>query len=345
MPLSLYAGPMKMGKTYEVVSSVMIPAYQRGRDIVTNVRGVNPKYWEDNITPAPGCSLGTITVVDNEYLQDETIYPQFDKNDVRDVGKMPLGALVVIDEAYNVFGTDRGMITSRMLKWVMMHGHFTNDKGVCADVVMVSQDLSLLAPKIRNVAESVFWVRNLRFIASFFGNRYRVTTYSSWRMREILNRSVRKYSKDIFAFYKSTSHEGGASSIASTDKNASALKPWHLAIVAAAVGLFFYGGLNPFAPLMRKPAEAQALTASGEKADCSGSGIIFDLTKRKALVDGEWQDAKYAPISSDGRVGWDVGRCVFRFGVGARDRSGPPGDGGGRGGEIVRSASASLFGG
>jgi zona occludens toxin len=40
MPINAYVGLMGSGKSYEVVSSVIVPAVSQGRRVVTNVEGL-----------------------------------------------------------------------------------------------------------------------------------------------------------------------------------------------------------------------------------------------------------------------------------------------------------------
>lgn len=37
MPINIYTGLMRSGKSYEVVSEVIVPAIRKGRRVVTNV--------------------------------------------------------------------------------------------------------------------------------------------------------------------------------------------------------------------------------------------------------------------------------------------------------------------
>lgn len=316
MPLTLYAGPPRMGKTFEVVNHVMVPAYRAGRHIVTNIRGIDPDYWAATLSPSrKGEQLGTITVVDDEFLASEAVYPAYSKNAVIQPGAIPSGSLVIIDEAYAVFGTEKGMVTGRMLKWVMTHGQFTDDEGNCTDIVMVAQDLMLLAPKIRSVAESVYWVRNLRFIHAGLKKRYRVTGYPSWRMTgQPLGRVQKSYSDDGFKLYKSTSHATGKGNLVQTYKGSTAFSPMLIGALILSVLAALYGGWNTYQFLWGTPAVAAAVPGQAQKPDCNRSGVLLDIDARKALVNGEWRNATIAPVSLDGRVGWDVGSCVFRFG-------------------------------
>lgn len=336
MPLTFYTGPMKMGKSYEIVRKVMVPAFCSGRTIVTNVRGVDQALWESRLSPDKGCEFGKIIVVDDEFFLDDTVYPVFSKNMIMDAGRIPGGALVVIDEAYNVFGSGnrdpefegqkpQKMVTPRMVKWVLMHAHSTDDKGRCADIVMVAHDLALLAPRIRTVSETVFAVRNMRFLHGAFASKYRVIAYSSWRctVTSQLSREIKKYDPEIFKLYKASDSKAGATTL--FKGAAVAMSNKFLFLGAACIAMMIYGSYGTYQSLFgSKEAAAAPIDeiARAQKPDCSGSGVLLDLSGRRALVKGVWQNATIAPVSLDGRVGWDVGSCVFRFGGGT---------GGGRG--------------
>ena len=42
MAINAYTGLMGSGKSYEVVSSIILPAVRSGRRVVTNIDGINP---------------------------------------------------------------------------------------------------------------------------------------------------------------------------------------------------------------------------------------------------------------------------------------------------------------
>lgn len=41
MPINVYTGLMRSGKSYEVVSEVIVPPIRAGRNVVTNVDGIS----------------------------------------------------------------------------------------------------------------------------------------------------------------------------------------------------------------------------------------------------------------------------------------------------------------
>ncbi|WP_313808831.1 zonular occludens toxin domain-containing protein [Sphingobium sp.] len=314
MALSLYLGPPGSGKTYEAIRSVAIPAYRDGRHIITNIKGVTPDHWEANIEPNKGKKCGSITVVDDEFFQDEKSYPLMTKDKAIAPGLIPNGALVIIDEAYNIFPpSPKEAVTKRMIEWVRTHRHFVSDDGIASDVVLISQDVMSIHPRVRSVGEFFTAIRNLRFLG--ISTRYRITVFTSWRMNAAskLGQTFRRYDVSIFSYYKSFQTEGTAK-VVLTDSSQKAIKWWHYVFVGACAVGIVWGGLRTSEKVFGTDVSIKDASAvSMLKPDCAGSGILFDLTTRKALVHGEWRDATIAPLSLDGRVGWDVGPCIFRF--------------------------------
>lgn len=314
MALSVYVGPPGSGKTYEAIRSVAIPAFRDGRHIVTNIKGVVPEYWSKNIPSLKGKPFGSIQVVDDDFFKDETSYPLLSKDKTVTAGAIPNGALVIIDEAYVVFPTaPKEAVTARMVEWVRTHRHFVGEDGTASDLILISQDVMSIHPRIRGVAEFVSAVRNLRFLG--VSTRYRITVYTSWRMNaaSLLGQTFRKYDQRTFPFFKSFQTDGAAK-VVMTDSSQRAVKWWHLAFVGACLLGVGWGGFRTSQMVFGTTSGPQAVAAVPPlKPDCSGSGILFDLTERKALVDGEWHNATIGPLAMDGRVGWDVGPCIFRF--------------------------------
>ena len=329
MALSLYVGPPGSGKSYEAISSVVLPAFRAGRAIVTNIKGVRPEYWAATVEPDKGKQLGSITVVDEEFFNDELNYPLMSKKgEVEAAGAIPAGALIVIDEAYLVYPTgpvhaDDGAretkggvgITRRMVEFVRTHRHFVSSDGIASDIVCISQDVESIHPRIRAVSEFVIKIRNLRHLG--FSRRYRVDVFNNWKCTGTsrIGQSQRRYSLDVFKLYKSFEADGAAK-VVMTDKSHRALKWYHLLFLGLALALLVYAvtrvsgakhalsarELTPFRPV-----------AAG-KPDCMGSGVLVDLTDRRAFVGGQWRAVGETKVGPDGHARWDVGPCWLRFG-------------------------------
>jgi zona occludens toxin len=330
MALTIYVGTPGSGKSYVAIHDLIIPAYQAGRHIVTNIKGVVPEYWADNLEPAKGCALGTIVKVDDDYFANELNYPLMSKNNVVDDAKtsataIPAGAMIVVDEAYNQFPTGNET-TKRMIEYVRTHRHFVDANGIASDIVLISQDTMGIHPRVRTVAEFVTSVRNMRYLP-LMAKRYRIDVYASHKMTKssALGSSIRKYKDDVFKFYKSFESEGAAK-VVMTDKSHTAIKPKHyvfLALIVAGIAFLAFkmpatvrdlNAKNSSKELMAAPA------ASSRKPECIGSGLLVDLKDRRVFSNGDWRPVDATFVGADGRVRWDVGPCLIAFG--ARANSG-----------------------
>lgn len=332
MALTLYVGPPGSGKSYEAISSIALPAYRKGRTIVTNIKGVKPEFWEETIEPEKGCERGQINVVDEDFFNEENNYPLMSKKgEVLGDGAIPAGALIIIDEAYLVFPTgpvhadDQARekaggsgITKRMVEFIRTHRHFVSADGIASDVVCISQDVESLHPRIRAVSEFVTKIKNQRHLG--LSKRYRVDVYNSAKCRKAdqIGSSQRKYNLEIFKLYKSFEADGAAK-VVMTDKSHRALKWYHILFVVCALGAVGYA-------ISRVSAATHALSAkeltdksssaspgAPAKPICSGSGVLVDLSTRRAFYNGEWRNIGES-ITIGGRVHWDAGPCLVRFG-------------------------------
>lgn len=334
MALTLYVGPPGSGKSYEAISSIVLPAYRKGRAIVTNIKGVDPDYWADNVEPDKGCERGSISVVDEDFFNDETNYPLMSKKgEVMGEGAISAGALIVIDEAYLVFPTgpvhpsdkereEKGGsgITRRMVEFVRTHRHFVSDDGVASDIVCISQDVESLHPRIRAVSEFVTKIRNMRHLG--LSKRYRVDVFNSWKCTKssAIGTSQRKYNLDVFKLYKSFEADGAAK-VVMTDKSHRALKPYHIVFLVIALCLIGYAAsrvsgakhalsAHELSSFKQVSPPAPGLPA---KPICSGSGVLVDLSERRVFFNGSWSKIGET-FDVGGRVHWDVGPCLLRFG-------------------------------
>lgn len=319
--LSLYLGPPGSGKTYEAVSSVMLPAYLAGRHIVTNIKGVDPRVWEESVAVPETETRGTITVVDENFFTEELNYPLMTKAGVNlEPGAIPAGALVVIDEAYTVFPTGAGNgVTPRMIEYVRTHRHFVSSDGVASDLVLISQDVMSIHPRIRSVAEFCCAIRNMRHMK--MAKRYRVDAYANWKMTKssMIGSSQRKYKEFVFTLYKSFEADGAAK-VVMTDKSFVAIKWYHWAFLVVLMGVVAYAiprafGAKEALSLSATPKTSPLPVSRVRKPDCSGSGVLVDVGARKVFKDGRWSPVNEMFTGEDGHVRWDVGDCVFRFGT------------------------------
>jgi len=105
MPINAYTGLMGSGKSYECVSSVIVPAVKEGRRVVTNVDGIDNDairaYCHEKFG-LPMDKLGEVVHCTNNDVPKADFLPHGE--DVDTFCKP--GDLICIDEAWRFWGTD-----------------------------------------------------------------------------------------------------------------------------------------------------------------------------------------------------------------------------------------------
>ncbi|MGK5077382.1 zonular occludens toxin domain-containing protein [Janthinobacterium sp. HLX7-2] len=204
MAMNNYTGLQGSGKSFEVVSSVILPAIAEGRRVVTNIAGINPDGIYDYLVEKKGVvreRLGTIV----SFADDDILHPDFFPDEslpgVNSVVKG--GDLVCVDEVWRVWAKDC-KITPNHMQFFRMHRHYTDPvTGLSCDIAMMIQDHTLLHPKVRNTVEMTTVCTKLKAIG--MPTKYRIEIYEgkSPSARCRLDRFNKSYNKDIFPLYKS----------------------------------------------------------------------------------------------------------------------------------------------
>lgn len=220
MSIKAYTGIMGSGKTYEVVTVVILSALARGRRVITNIAGINYQVMTDHLV-AQGVSAESVgklvTVEHDDVMRDdfwlteagnEAIKSQeIDYNEKR---ILP-GDLVCLDEIWrfwNGFSTKDGDGKKRpdvVMNFMRMHRHFTDSKsGVACDLALITQDVMDISRQVRGVIEESYLMTKLTAIGS--SKRYRVDVCARGQTRKAQRQIQRTYNPALFAFY--SSHSG-----------------------------------------------------------------------------------------------------------------------------------------
>lgn len=148
MAISAYIGIPGSGKSYEAVCNVIIPAFTSGRRVVTNIYGLQ----KDKITERYPDATGEIIVVDN----DDVLKADFFPFKGGEGSFCQFGDLIVIDEAWRIFGSDKDM-TAEKKSFIAEHRHFTHpETGISCDLVIVNQSLSNIARFLKDKIETTY---------------------------------------------------------------------------------------------------------------------------------------------------------------------------------------------
>lgn len=242
MAINVYSGLMGSGKSYEAVSSLIIPAIASGRRVVTNIDGLSESAIHEYILTHKRKfeknkdinreSLGSIELVSNDRILEPFFFPDGEScSDV--VSVVQPGDFIVIDEAWRFWDT-QAKPSHEHKQFFKMHRHYANpETGVTCDLALIIQDISGLYLDLKKVVEMT--VRTTKLKSLGLNSRYRVDLFEGYRLtRAAKIQSYQKsYDKKIFPLYKSYAVEGAKETVIDSRQNI--LKSWKI--------WFFYGVL------------------------------------------------------------------------------------------------------
>lgn len=218
MSINAYVGLQGSGKSFEVVSSVIVDAVRQGRRVVTNVAGINEDRIHEYLVSKRGADadeLGQIIHIGNDRILRPQFFPDEEKPELESV--VLGGDLVAIDEAWRFWGTDNGKLSHEHMQFFRMHRHYVNPKtDVTCDVVLMTQDITGLHRSVKNVIEFTFRMHKLKSLG--LNNRYRVEIYEGWKLnsKTRIDDYQKKYDPEIFPLYQS--YTGGQGMEKAIDK-------------------------------------------------------------------------------------------------------------------------------
>lgn len=239
MAVTAYTGIPGSGKSYEVVTTVILEGLRTGRRCVTNVRGVDVEemsaYLVERGTPAD--KLGSLVLIDNDAISAPDFFPHAGR-DASGVVIQP-GDLVVLDEVWRWWATGMKFPAEHM-QFFREHRHMVNSAGVSCDVVLVVQSISDLDRKLKVLVASTYHMEKLTVLGFFGRGRYRVDVFTGGKERGRPIRQIfRTYNKDFFRFYQSYAAGKGGDE-RTTDKRANIFSN-SLVLIGVPVGLVVMG--------------------------------------------------------------------------------------------------------
>ena len=245
MPINVYTGLMRSGKSYEVVSEVVVPAVRTGRTIVTNIDGISQEkihdYLKAKYPDDDEAKYGQIVHVDNAKVFEPDFFPYYDdqKGAHTDTTVQP-GDLVCIDEAWRFWGATDCKIHKHHRSFFLEHGHFTHSETLIAcDLVLMIQDMSTLNRFVKNVV--AFNFRTHKKVSLGMSNTYSLTMWEGHKQTKAtkIGNWVRTYKKDVFPLY--SSFKGGGKGVlvnADSRQNVLRNKKLWLLLAVMIVGLY-----------------------------------------------------------------------------------------------------------
>lgn len=239
MPINTYTGLMGSGKSYECVSSVIVPAVKAGRRVVTNVDGIDSDairaYCQEKFN-VPVEQLGEVVHCTNDDVPKASFLPH--GKDVDTFCKP--GDIICIDEAWRFWGSDCKLLTEHKV-FFREHRHFVHvDTKVCCDLVLMVQDISDLHRTLRVVVEVTFRTTKIKTLG--WQKTYRVEMWEGYKLTNKGRVSVenKRYDTEIFPLY--SSYTGGTGKELQVDSRQNVLRNPKLWLLALGVVLMFVWG-------------------------------------------------------------------------------------------------------
>lgn len=218
MSISAYVGIPGSGKSYEVVLSVILENYIKGRRIVTNIEGISDDKVRDYCLTKKGAKeedLGSLVKVSDEDCQRDDFFP-YKGSYGSTICKA--GDLICIDEVWRIFPTNK--IKENHRSFIAEHRHFTDEiTGVCCDLVVINQSVSGIPRFIKDRIETTFVMS--RLVELGFKKRYRVNVYVGVKCNKqgLVAQYQNKFNDEIFNLYKSFDGVNGKQTVIDDRQN------------------------------------------------------------------------------------------------------------------------------
>lgn len=290
MAISAYVGVPGSGKSYEVVKSVILPAIETGRRVVSNVYGLDKEkiyqYLLKKNRKLTVEQLGDLVYVENEQCLDPKFLPSMEEQDTF----CKAGDLIVIDEVWRIWGSDKD-IPKNHRSFIAEHRHFAHaETGVTCDLVVINQDVAQIPRFIKDRIETTY--RMQKHISLGFRNRYRVDVFQGVKLfkNNRINYYQEKYDKDIFALYKSYENTNAKESV--TDKRQSIFSSTKTLFFIVATPIFIgvsayfvYDYFNQYL----QPEQAEIKTSSTANEPQNKVNVTVEVPKVIKPLSTKWR--------------------------------------------------------
>ncbi len=304
MAINAYTGLMGSGKTYEVVSSVIVPALASGRRVVTNIAGINADRIADYLESKGGdlAAMGDLICIENDDFLRDDIFPTEKKPDA----VVRAGDLVAVDECWRFWGQDNKIPESH-IEFFRMHRHYTDPKtSQCCDIALMIQDIGTLNRRLRAVVEMS--TRTVKLKSVGMPTAYRIELYEGSRLfkKNKIDTYNKTYRKEVFPLYKSYSAGDGQGQEKPIDKRQNVLnnpRIWFIVVgVLIVAGLSSWQVAKFFRPKKTDSVAVASPAATANPAASPASPVATNLP-----------DIALIPLSDDFRVVGVYGDFPLRF--------------------------------
>lgn len=297
MASTAYCGVPGSGKTYEVVTEVILPALRSGRRVVSNIAGLHYEEMRAYLIleGVAEDAIGSFEAVTKDQIGGKDFWTVEGRETI-----VKAGDLVVLDECWRWMSTGV-RIPDEMFAFLREHRHFVDAKGVSCDVVLITQHMSDLDRKVKVVVEKHFVMEKLKRLG--LSKAYTVDVYNGPRGTKAahLRRLVRKYKKDFFCFY--SSYEGKGGDEREVDKRINVFRHPMLLVMAVLVPVLFIGGSVMTYRVWARHGQVEKkpeAVAEAEKSEAKSAAVVSSPGGSRTAADESWRVVGYYSVGPAG---------------------------------------------
>jgi len=218
MAITAYTGPPGSGKSYALVSEVILPALAAGRRVLSNVAGLKPEAIAAYLEAKKGDPLdrlGELVLFDGRQALEPGFWP--DPENLGHPATVHGGDLVVFDEVGLYWPTGE-KFPPLIVKYLRYHRHHTDTAGQSTDIVLATQGVTDIHRAYRSLVERTYKFKKLSTLGLKRAYVYSVWEGASQRKGEAVANGQGRYDKEIFPLYSSFQAATGIET--TTDKRA-----------------------------------------------------------------------------------------------------------------------------
>ncbi len=244
----------------------IIPALKAGRDVLTNINGINhKKFAELTGIPLPIVQKQLICIAHPE-CDDEEKRLELVKADLLE--KTKKDSLVVIDEIQDIHPTKRQPLSPEWSKYIASHRH----EGL--DIVLMGQDRRDVHPIWRRRIQRLLTFNKLQAVGADSSYRWVCLEATSPEKFKEVSSGIRRYEKQYFGLYLSHTQGTQNKSVYKDDRaNILKNKKVQLAVVAF-FALGYWGISNTVAFFQPQEKEAQPVAVQPSQPVLKPSPVV-----------------------------------------------------------------------
>lgn len=252
------------GKSYEALVMHIVPAVSEGRDILTNINGINyEKIAELSGIPEKLVRQILVTISHSD-VDDEEQRLELVKQDI--LAKTKKDSLVVLDEIQDLHPTGRQKLPAEWSKYIASHRH----EGL--DIVLMGQDRRDVHPIWRRRIQRVITFNKLTAVGADASYRWECWEATRPEKFKRVSSGVRKYDKKYFGAY--ASHTAGTENKDTyTDKRANVLNNRALRLGAIALIVVPILAINHLRAFFNPEDTNDVSTVEVSNSDAVASGV------------------------------------------------------------------------